>query len=183
MGCANLFGVMNIILFGHKGCGKTYVGKRLSDVLGWTFYDTDQLIEDLYRQQTGKELSFRMIYQSEGADFFRQLERQVVGSLQKVDKAIIAVGGGTILDEYSRNVLVNLGTLVFLNTEKELVRQRLLTEPSLPAYMDKQEFQKIFQQIYDDRQPLYHALHEYEVKIDPKTEHDVENRILAILGL
>jgi shikimate kinase len=174
---------MNIILFGHKGCGKTYVGKRLSTLLGWSFYDTDQLIEDLYKQQTGKELSFRMIYQSEGADFFRQLERQVVGSLQKLDKAIIAVGGGTILDEYSRNVLMHLGTLVFLNTEKNLVKQRLLAEPTLPAYMEKQEFQKIFQQIYEERQPLYHALQEYEVKIDSQSEHDVENRILAILGL
>jgi len=39
---------MNIFLIGHRGSGKTTVGGSLSDIIGWSFIDTDfQLVEEL----------------------------------------------------------------------------------------------------------------------------------------
>ena len=35
---------MNILLIGFSGTGKTVVGQELAKVLGWDFYDTDDLI-------------------------------------------------------------------------------------------------------------------------------------------
>ena len=38
----------NIVLIGMMGCGKTTVGKRLSEQLNMPFIDTDVLIEETY---------------------------------------------------------------------------------------------------------------------------------------
>ena len=54
---------MNIVLFGFTGCGKTHFAKRLSDAVKRPFLDTDDLIVELYKEQTGQIFSIRVIHQ------------------------------------------------------------------------------------------------------------------------
>lgn len=110
---------MNLILYGFKSCGKTTLGQSFSKWMGCAFYDTDNLIESLYQLKTGRCISARKIFKSEGEIYFRRLERQTLPLLTHVKNSIIAVGGGLVLDPFNRQALKKLGKLVYLKAKKK----------------------------------------------------------------
>ena len=63
---------MNIILIGYRCSGKTSVGKRLAQKLGWLFVDTD----DRLVEKDGR--SIKEIVEDDGWEGFRRLEKEVV---------------------------------------------------------------------------------------------------------
>ena len=38
--------LINIVLVGPMGAGKTSIGKTFASTIGWNFYDSDQVIEE-----------------------------------------------------------------------------------------------------------------------------------------
>ena len=87
----------SIVLIGAPGAGKSTVGRELAEMMGATFLDTDQLIEEA----TGESIADIFINQGEAE--FRRLERQcVAGLLQESDGSsssqVISVGGGAVLN-------------------------------------------------------------------------------------
>lgn len=89
----------NIVLIGMAGAGKTSIGKRLSEASGRRFIDTDQMVE----QKTG--LSISQIFELRGESAFRELERAAVHEAAAQNGAVIATGGGAVLDEENRYLL------------------------------------------------------------------------------
>jgi shikimate kinase len=79
----------HLFLLGFMGAGKSYLGQKLALGRGLPFYDLDQLIEN----QTGS--SIPVIFESLGADAFRQLEATQLRTLEQLPPGIVAVGGGT----------------------------------------------------------------------------------------
>ena len=59
-----------IYLVGFMGAGKTSVGQRLAEILGWRFIDLDEEIE----KREGEPI--RSIFQSQGEARFREIERE-----------------------------------------------------------------------------------------------------------
>ena len=93
---------MKIVLTGFMGTGKTSVGRELSKALGYEFIDTDVLIEE----REGMPIS--LIFKKKGEDYFRSVEQKTVEEVSKMDKAVIATGGGVIKN---RTNVKNLGIL------------------------------------------------------------------------
>ncbi len=89
----------NIVLVGMAGAGKTSIGKRLSEIYGKPFFDTDEIIE----RRTG--MSIPQIFELYGESTFRGFERAVVREVAVENGAIIATGGGALLDEENRYLL------------------------------------------------------------------------------
>lgn len=58
---------MTIYLTGFMGCGKSSTGRRVARALGYTFADTDCLVEET----AGKSIA--RIFAEEGETVFRQL--------------------------------------------------------------------------------------------------------------
>ncbi|HEY2811731.1 MAG TPA: shikimate kinase [Rhabdochlamydiaceae bacterium] len=146
---------MNWILFGHKSCGKTYFGKRLAEAFSKTFIDTDVLIE----QQFSESLSIRQIALKIGEKAFRSMEREAVCALQNSDavlkkQAVIAVGGGTVLDAENCAKLASLGQLVYLIVEKLVLKQRMMQE-GLPSFLDSLDS---FEKMYQERTAIYEKI-------------------------
>ncbi|MBS0656535.1 MAG: AAA family ATPase, partial [Verrucomicrobia bacterium] len=102
----------NVVLYGFKGCGKSYFGKLLAKESGYTFIDTDQLIEELHGDGSCRDIALK-----QGEPFFRELERRVIASLPQAENRVIAVGGGAVLDAQTTAKLRQLGTLVYLIVE------------------------------------------------------------------
>lgn len=98
---------MNLILFGFKGVGKTYYGRKLAAESGRPFIDTDELLGNP-----------RELYKRLGETKFREEESKVIHGLVGTKGAIIAVGGGAIL--HNGEVLKSLGTLVYLDLEPRI---------------------------------------------------------------
>ena len=81
---------MKIVLAGFMGSGKTSVGKELSSRLGYSFIDTDKLIEEL------EGMPISRIFKEKGEAYFREVERSVVNEVSRQRDLIIATGGGVI---------------------------------------------------------------------------------------
>jgi shikimate kinase len=171
---------MNIILFGFKSCGKTYFGKLLSKRLSRPFIDTDHLLEAEYALLKHEKLSCREIYLKLGEEGFRALETQVLASLQNVQHAVIAVGGGMILHRTNLEILKKMGKLIYLSLDRETLKKRLLSS-TLPAYLDPLDPEGSFDQMYEKRKTFYERIRAIHIDVSEKTDLSVLDAIIAAL--
>lgn len=81
-------GWARVALVGFMGAGKSRVARELSRLLGWDSLDVDQEVE----RRAGR--SIPTIFREEGESAFRLLEAQVTEELLRLDRVIVATGGG-----------------------------------------------------------------------------------------
>jgi len=166
-----------LILIGFKACGKTSVGRALAQKIQTPFVDTDQLLEAQYAKETGQALGCPAIFREVGEQAFRALEKQVVASLATTGPAVIATGGGVVLEPENMRVLRRLGTVIYLSASYETLLHRLQAR-ALPAYLDDLEtgFQKIFQH----RQSLYRKLSDRILDVDQASVVEISEQLYQI---
>lgn len=157
---------MNWILFGFKGVGKTHFGKLLAKKIGCPFLDTDELIE----QKEG--LSCREIVLQKGEAYFQKLEETILTTLQ-VQNHVIAVGGRSVLNEKNLQALYRLGSLLYLQCPKLMIKKRLLSSSPLPTFLDPQNIDASFEEIYCTRISQYAKIHSIPIDLEGKTEAEV----------
>lgn len=116
----------NIVLIGFMGTGKTAVGKRLAERLGWKFIDTDGEVERI----TGKTIS--QIFNEHGETGFRSEERRVIQKLALSRRLVIATGGGAVLDPENIVGLKKNGVLICLNAKPEIIHSRVKSKSGRP---------------------------------------------------
>ena len=93
-------GCEHVVLVGLMGVGKSTVGARLADSLGWPLVDSDEQVESA----TGRTV--REIFESDGEPAFRALEaRALAEALDAPGPSIIAAAGGVVLAEENRRRL------------------------------------------------------------------------------
>jgi shikimate kinase len=110
--------VAQIVLTGFMATGKSRVGRRLAEVLGRTFVDTDSLVE----AATGRTVA--EVFAAEGEAGFRARERAAVEQACGIADAVVATGGGTLVDPENRRRLLAAGPVVCLSaTPKEILRR------------------------------------------------------------
>jgi shikimate kinase len=83
----------SIALVGFMATGKTTIGKLLAQKLGKDFIDVDELII----KKAGK--SIPAIFRDDGEIHFRELEIEVTRELAGRKNAVIACGGGAVLNK------------------------------------------------------------------------------------
>lgn len=107
----------NVTLIGMPGSGKTTIGQYLARHWGWTFIDTDDLIEAC----EGKRLEG--IIEAVGFARFIEIEGQYV---QKVGgrRQIISTGGSVIYVDAAMMHLRSISTVVYLDTPVAELEQR-----------------------------------------------------------
>ncbi|KAG6783990.1 hypothetical protein POTOM_009672 [Populus tomentosa] len=108
-----------IFLIGMMGCGKTTVGKVLSEALGYAFADSDTCVE-----QAVGEISVAQIFQQHGESVFRDNESKALQELSSKSQLLVATGGGAVLHpinwEYMRK-----GITVFLDVPLDALGRRI----------------------------------------------------------
>jgi shikimate kinase len=109
----------NLFLTGFMGTGKTAVGRALADRLGRPFLDLDAEIE----RTAG--LSVAEIFARFGEAGFRTRERQAIERLSGLDRAVVATGGGAVLDARNRKTMRARGRIICLTADGDTILRRV----------------------------------------------------------
>jgi 3-dehydroquinate synthase len=140
----------NIILAGFMGTGKTTVGRRLAKRLGRTFLDTDRIIEE----RQGRTIS--EIFQSEGEEYFRALEKELCEEIVQQGNAVVATGGGLFLDRDNRRTMSRSGIILRLACTPEAALERIGSGRNRPKVADDPTAR--VKQLLAEREPMYASL-------------------------
>ena len=101
---------MSIIsLIGYMGSGKSTYGKILSKKLNFKFIDLDDYIEE----NTG--LSIKQIFSEKGEKWFRSKETECLNTLFKKQNTVIALGGGTPINNNNMDIVNKMSLSIYLN--------------------------------------------------------------------
>ena len=141
-----------LILTGFMGAGKSTVGAILAKDLGWRFIDLDSMIEASCQHTVAE------IFRDYGEANFRERERQAVQQLSSEERIVLALGGGTVEDEFTRSLLINSpgNCLVFLEAELTDLLARCALEGKIRPLLAAPES---FEARHDRRLPHYRAAH------------------------
>ncbi|MDE5608228.1 MAG: AAA family ATPase [Muribaculaceae bacterium] len=142
-----------IFLIGFMGCGKTTLGRAVAQLASIPFIDLDDYIE----QKEGKSIS--RIFAESGETRFRELERHYLSSLAAGTRdAVIACGGGTPCREGAVELMLETGTVVWLQAPVDIIHSRLCLEQAkrpLIASMDAEEIREYIIRTLEVRTPYY----------------------------
>ena len=165
----------NVFLIGPMGAGKSAVGRHLARTLHLTFVDSDDEVES----RTGVDIAF--IFEKEGEEGFRKREAAAICDLTKMDKVVLATGGGAVLDAENRSHLGGRGYVVYLYTtvEQQLTRTQKGRERPLLEQGDRRE---ILEELLQQRDPLYREIADLVVETDGRKVHSVVNEIVGAVS-
>lgn len=171
----------NLILIGYPSSGKSYFGSLLSHKLKCPFIDTDRFVEELYQNKYQEKESCREIFLKLGEDGFRKLEKKVIDHLH-VHRAVIAVGGGTLLNADNCSKLEKLGIFVYLEADSETIKKRILSQ-GIPSFLDSQNLDLSFEKMFAERRLIYETMATFRIKIQGKAESQILDELAEIYSL
>jgi shikimate kinase len=161
-----------VVLVGPPGAGKTTVGEVLATRLGVAFRDTDRDVEAVTSR------SIADIFIDDGEDAFRALEREAVVVALRDHDGVLALGGGAVAGQETRNRLVGQ-RVVFLDVGLAAAAERTGMSTARPLLAVNPR--ATLKAMLDARRPLYIEVATDTVSTDAATVAEVVDRIAALL--
>ena len=139
-------------LVGPMGAGKSTIGRQLAKFLELPFIDIDNEIESV----SGADIQW--IFDKEGEEGFRLRESKVLRrSVKSNAEAIIATGGGIVLNEENRSLISSAGTVIYLSVTKQQLYERTKRDRKRPLLQVEDRRQAV-DTLFDERDPLYRQI-------------------------
>ncbi|MFT5093365.1 MAG: shikimate kinase [Porticoccaceae bacterium] len=143
---------MILTLIGYRATGKSTLAKPLAERLGWSWVDADVELE----RRAGRTI--REIFDTDGEQEFRRLERETLVDLLSKDRLVIAAGGGAVMNPDTRQDFKNAGPVLWLKASVDTIEQRLYGDettaerrPNLTSSGGREEIERLL----SDREPIY----------------------------
>ncbi|WP_053176700.1 helix-turn-helix transcriptional regulator [Limnohabitans planktonicus] len=139
-----------IALIGLRGAGKTALGQRLADDLGFPFIELSREIE----QFAGCQIS--EIHNLYGANAYRRYERRALEeAIQIYPEVVIATPGGLVSDSANFNVLLSHCTTVWLQADPSDHMARVAAQGDMRPMAASREAMEDLKRILDGRSAFY----------------------------
>jgi shikimate kinase len=164
-----------IVLTGFMGSGKSTVGPILAALLGWRFIDVDNVIE------AEAKAAIAEIFARHGEGAFRDREHATIAELASGELRVLALGGGAIEREDTRDLLLHSSRTLLVHLEVELntaLARCSGTEGTRPVLTDHANLAARYQR----RLPLYRSAH-ISIRADDLTPQQVAEAVLRAAGL
>ena len=147
--------MLNIILIGMPGSGKTTVGNDIAKRTGRKLVDIDDMIVDFECVLTIPE-----IFAQKGEDHFRRVETKMLGEACKQSGLVIATGGGIVKKKLNYNIIKQNGVVIWVKRDLDKLetegRPLSLTVP--------------LEQLYEERKDAYAYWSDYYINNNEERE-------------
>lgn len=161
-----------LVLVGPPGAGKSTVADLLAARLGVGARDTDRDIE----AETGQTIAD--IFVDHGEGHFRMLEHQAVARAVAEHQGVLALGGGAVLDERTRLLLVGQH-VVFLDVGVTEAASRVGMGQARPVLLGN--VRSRLRSLLDERRPVYAEVAVVTVPTDGLSPEQVAEAVVATL--
>ena len=139
-----------IALIGLRGAGKTSLGQRLADDLGFPFIELSRDIE----QFAGCQIS--EIHNLYGANAYRRYERRALEeAIQIYPEVVIATPGGLVSDSGNFNLLLSHCTTVWLQADAADHMGRVAAQGDMRPMAASREAMEDLKRILEGRSAFY----------------------------
>ena len=139
--------------------------------MGFPRFDTDEMIAAKFG------LSVPRIFEVHGEDVFRDAESEVLQQLDSRGPSIIVTGGGIVLRTTHRELLRQLGTVVYLHADEETLFERISRRASRPL-LRTDDPRATMKQLLERRLPLYEEIADLEIDTSRLSHDEVCDVIL-----
>jgi shikimate kinase / 3-dehydroquinate synthase len=155
-----------LAIIGFMGAGKSTLGREAADRVGRSFVDIDELVEAEYGGTVTE------IFARDGEERFRDVEEEwAVSMIERSEGGVVALGGGAIESERTRECLREHATTVWLDVPVDEAWRRA-QGTARPLAQDEADFRGR----YERRRPLYEAAADF-------VAHDLDDLVLAAGGV
>lgn len=161
-----------LVLVGSPGAGKTTVGRRSAEQLGLSFVDTDKVIE----REVG--MSVADIFVNSGEEAFRDLEQAAVAAAITSEDGVVALGGGAVLREATRERLRDQPVL-WLRVSAVDAAGRVGLNTARPLLLGN--VRATLTSLLEQRNPIYESIARYVVDTGGKSVRQVTDEVVAVV--
>jgi shikimate kinase len=160
-------------LVGMMGAGKTSIGRKLADISGRTFVDTDILIQNRLGRTIEK------IFEFYGEAAFRDHESKII-SEQQASEIVLSTGGGAILRPENWAHLQSIGLTIYLKASPETLIERLRESKKKRPLLNHSDWEDRVRSILASREHLYEQAN-VVINLDTVPLEDASSVILSEL--
>ena len=150
----------SISLVGMAGAGKSSIGKQLADHLGFSFIDSDLLIETEYQE------SLQQVLDRSGKENFLKIEENALMSIE-FNNTILATGGSAIFSELAMDYIRSRSSIIFIKAPYKKIVERV-SNFSERGFLKSSD--QTIQEAFVERQFLYKHFADFEVQNDASQE-------------
>ncbi len=162
-----------IAIIGLMGVGKTTLGSKLANKLGYYFVDSDQEIED----RQGKAIA--EIFDQNGEEYFRKAEREIIQEIINRDEnMILSLGGGAFINEKTRKILSEKAFVIWLKAPIDVILHRIGNKATRPL-LNNVDKRKVLQELIEKREPIY-SLADLEIETSQGDHEFLIQKILKV---
>jgi shikimate kinase len=141
---------VNLYLVGFMGTGKTTVGRLVAQRLGFECIDSDREIE----RRAGRAIP--EIFAGAGEAAFRKMELEFVESGHPSSRAVVACGGGLIVQPGLPELLRSRGVVICLHASIETILERTGRQSNRPL-LDCDDPAARVRALFAEREPIYRS--------------------------
>jgi shikimate kinase len=164
----------SIVLIGMMGAGKSSLGRMLEKRTGLPRLDLDELVI----ARAG--MSIPEIFAGQGEKYFRDLESSILQELPRPARAIVVTGGGIVLRPENRDILKELGTVVWLEADEAILLERSTRRGNRPL-LQKGNPAETIAALLVERRPFYTAAADMRIDTTCRSQQEVADTILQEL--
>lgn len=154
----------HVYLIGYRATGKSTLAPLLAERIGRPSLDLDRQLAKVHRR------SIAEIWERWGEPYFRTQETILLTEHSSLEPAVVATGGGVVVDPGNRALMAQTGVSIWLRARPETIARRLAgdaatatTRPPLDPALDADEELTV---MLERRRPLYAELARLELWTD-----------------
>lgn len=164
--------MVNILLIGFMGTGKTTVSGKLKEVTGMPEIDMDAYIVE----KEGRAIS--EIFEKEGEEYFRTVETKCLTEILDKKGVIVSCGGGVVVKDENVSYMKDKGVIVLLTATPETVYNRVKDSTDRPILNGNMNVSYIAS-LMEKRRERYLSVADIIVETDDKQVDQIVEKIIS----